>query len=630
MAEISFALVNEQGNALLEDFYEESVQPLDEQLIYFLEDTLINADGHRENVTTETLYKNKNKWKICATVNALEQAHLLRIFSYANVQRVEFAHDVLCPIIVRRRNLRKSRSQFKRAQIVGLIAFFSYLILLFGGIAIYDVRSHSKESIRKQKERLAEMEVALQEKCVENMLKSHDIYGVIQLLINSIGDDFSSSITARKELLLRQAWDSLCFAKDSIVAKVHYQVYMPDIMMLSPSGRLAGVPDNSERVLIIDSHTGSIVQAISTHYPVQMFDYNAFSASNAHNWHYLVQDNQIVNSLQSYGGVTALYLCDIHPNDSLCLITNDNALYECYIMHGDYYEHSGHARMCIHDFPAIRDRKIRIADAAYSENGSEIAIKVVYDSIKPDGFSAYDEWISKYYLFDAADGNRIDCDNSTERAKQLIQLTENRFGEYEDDELWSSILHVSKDIKLQFEGRNLFVYQKHDQSVPDDEIYTIYSPDTGQEEKTRLYIDTLSSLPDVLTSFTRSFYLDGEDHSRAHVDSMRYHWPLAISPDNKRVVMLSPPSIWYPHQYNLYGIYLHNGAIFFKKSVAKEVHSLHFTEEGERIIVNAGSDDQLIFHVPSLPNLVDSCKNMFFDWTMTDEERYQTYIHMNY
>lgn len=119
---INLQLVNEQGEALLEDFYAEVVAPLDRNTVYYLEDILINADGHRENVTLETLYK--NDWCSRDVVETLEASHLLRLFSYGDVQRVEYAHDVLCPIIVHRKEQRENEARYRRQQPY----FFVFLI----------------------------------------------------------------------------------------------------------------------------------------------------------------------------------------------------------------------------------------------------------------------------------------------------------------------------------------------------------------------------------------------------------------------------------------------------------------------------------------------------------------------
>ena len=278
---ITRQLVSEYGNALLEDFYAEIANPLDGRTIHYLEDTLINSDGHRENVSLESLYRYDYIKR--PVIEVLEHNHLLRIFSYGNVQRVEFAHDVLCPIIVRRRNQRQYAERTRRTKRVGLGAFFGLFLLLFGGMYIIAERLDQKEALARQQERLSEMEVSLIEKGTDKMLDNYDFYGAIRLLINSMGEDLSnpSLSTARKELELRVAAYWALFSQDTCVAKVNYQFSLPyeKTAVISSSKRLIGINDNTGVAVIIDSHTGAIVSSLSKH-KVNPYD-GVFAQENA-------------------------------------------------------------------------------------------------------------------------------------------------------------------------------------------------------------------------------------------------------------------------------------------------------------------------------------------------------------
>lgn len=625
-------LVEEQGDALLEDFYAEIVAPLDKKTVWYLEDTLINADGHRENVTVESLYK--NDWLSKATVETLEKSHLLRLFSYGDVQRLEFAHDVLCPIIVRRRNLRLNRARIRRAQRIGAFSFFAIALLLFSTIAIIVTRTESKASLLRQQEQLGEMEVALIEKGAEKMLKDHDIYGAIQLLLNSMSGDFNNPAesTARKERILRRAVDSLRLSKDSCVAKVHYSVYTPQIMTLSVSKRLIALPDGSPRVFVVDSHTGSIVQVFSTDPNLELFDQYAFSASNAPNWEYLVQDGQIVLSRQRRNEKGCLDIFDIHPNDITCLIVCDNTLLECFIQDMGYGD-NGKTRLCIHDFPEYKDWPTYIIDAAFDETGELIAVQLESDSLDEEGH--FRDYRIDYILYDWYTGMLISNDSSSVIAERLIRKVEARRTvvtdeEYEREGLWTSGISAVPDRRIQYaHGRKVEAYWNRTYQKEKSEDLKLFHPTSEQEKKAREHLDTLPTLPSVLTSFTRSFHYDEEDSLMNIGDRVRYNWPMTINKANNRIALLDPPSVWSPGIYDVYCIYPHNGSIFWSKRFYTEVHSLHFTEDDEYLVVNAGEKDEQIMYLPTLQNLVDSCKNMFFDWRMDENERYQIFTHLN-
>ncbi len=622
---ISMQLVKEQGDALIEDFYAEVVFTIDRKTIEYLEDVLINTDGHRENVTIESLYKKAGIDP--SAIEKLERAHLLRIFSYGNVQRVEFAHDVLCPIIVRRRSQRHNMKRMRKVQRNGMIAMMALFVLLFSALYIILDREESKASIARQQARLNEMEVSLIEKGAQKMLDNHDTYGAIQLLINSMDDSEQqpSEKSARLEKFLRKSVDSLYSSKDSCVANVHFNAYLPWGMTLSPSHRLVAINDLSERVFVVDGQTGSIVQAFSTRYPIPLLNYSAFSASNSSKWKYFVKNGVIIASSQEDEEKGLLYIRDIHPNDSLCLITIDDVLYDCYIQGDD----RGQTRLCIHDFPAFKNWELFIADATYDHTGTKIAVMLRLDSIGIE--NKCQEQHFDYYLYDAHTGSIIQDDTSKVYARQLIEKVDERRSKASNDydAVWSRYLYTTPNTKIQYEGRQPKVYQKKDyKPLGALENISLFIPSTEQVIQVRMHLDTLSSLPDYLTDFTRSFDFEGED-SFIDNNATRHEWPLAISPDLKRLVLVNPPNAWRRGIFQICGLYPHNGAIYYDKMLPNEVHSLHFTEDDQYLVVNYGEETQEVIYLPPLEQLVDSCKNMFFDWQMTEEDRYQTYIHMN-
>ena len=252
-----------------------------------------------------------------------------------------------------------------------------------------------------------------------------------------------------------------------------------------------------------------------------------------------------------------------------------------------------------------------------------------WDSIGVD--SKCQEQHFDYYLYDAHTGSIIQDDTSKVYAQQLLEKVVERRSKYTEDydEYWSKYLYTTYNTKIQYYGRQPKVYQKKDHQLNPITDISIYTPSEEQYTHTRLQLDTLSSLPDYLTEFTRSFDFEGEDPFLDGKKETRHEWPLAISPDLKRIALVRPPSIWQKGLYRIYGLYPHNGAVYYAQRLANEVHTLHFTEDDQYLVVNFGEETQEVIYLPPLEQLVDSCKNMFFDWQMTEEDRYQTYIHMN-
>ena len=95
---ITAEMVNEFGDFIIKDFYEESVADLPEDDIEKLEDALITIDGRRDNDSYSNLTEGKH---ISArTIDKLvKDSKLLREFYYQGDRRLEFMHDTLCPII---------------------------------------------------------------------------------------------------------------------------------------------------------------------------------------------------------------------------------------------------------------------------------------------------------------------------------------------------------------------------------------------------------------------------------------------------------------------------------------------------------------------------------------------------
>lgn len=613
-------LVEEQGDALLEDFYAEIVAPLDKKTVWYLEDTLINADGHRENVTLESLYK--NDWLSSPTVETLEKSHLLRLFSYGDVQRLEFAHDVLCPIIVRRRTQRVNEERYRKSRRRAIWSYVIVFAVLFLGLEVGIYVNDKAREITTQKARLSEVEASLIAKGAEKMINDRDYYGAIRLLMNSMPLDLNnpSPSTAEKERLLRKAINGLSVSsEDSCVGKVNYEFTLQDIntAIVSPSRRLVGFNDCYGVVVVVDSRTGAIVQCYST----QKIDpYNGvFSDANAKYWKYHVENDRVFMSSQEDVDCR-LSLSDIHPNDWRCLIiADDTTVLDCYKAvindYGDEYmdafDHTfGWTRHALHDFHQS------VSNAAYSADGNKIAVMLADSSC---------------VLYDTETGEQILGESATIEASAILQsVLARQYSLYLESNGNGGIfadLPISDSITIRPETcRDVIVCKipepEKEYSLED---ITLYEPSEQEVQSMRLRLDS-AEFPPSLTDFKRSFVHSESDTTRESDE--RYHWPMGFNRAGDRVVLVRPR--WEgAEKTNLYGIYPATGGVFYRISVAMDVHTIHFSEDDNFVVVNKGEDTQKILYVPRLLTLLEACGPMFFRWEMSYEERYQTYLHMN-
>lgn len=96
---ITQELVNQKGGKIIADFYADAIGGISESSIEYLEDILINGQGRRDNIT---VYDAVNDGHI--TDEELDilcnQKKILRQFNYAGVLRIEYIHDILCPVVI--------------------------------------------------------------------------------------------------------------------------------------------------------------------------------------------------------------------------------------------------------------------------------------------------------------------------------------------------------------------------------------------------------------------------------------------------------------------------------------------------------------------------------------------------
>lgn len=107
---ITANLVNLFGDDIIKDYYEESVTGLEDSKVEYLEDKLVNNDGRRENIS---VYNAKTEGHLSDEdiLRLTNVEKLLRCFSYCGSMKLEYIHDILCPVIKKRKEDRFFKQQ---------------------------------------------------------------------------------------------------------------------------------------------------------------------------------------------------------------------------------------------------------------------------------------------------------------------------------------------------------------------------------------------------------------------------------------------------------------------------------------------------------------------------------------
>ena len=124
--QISASLVESEAENIISGFYQEAISDIPDGIVEYLEDTLVNEEGCRENISVYSAKKNiwallqKNpsstKDEVTSLLNKLiDERKLLRRFDYGGGLRIEFIHDILCPVIVKRK---EQRAMIKRQELL--------------------------------------------------------------------------------------------------------------------------------------------------------------------------------------------------------------------------------------------------------------------------------------------------------------------------------------------------------------------------------------------------------------------------------------------------------------------------------------------------------------------------------
>lgn len=99
-------LVEQKGGEIISDFYNDALSDISDSTIEYLEDMLLNGQGRRDNITVYDAINDGNISELELDI-LCNKKKILRQFNYAGDLRIEYVHDILCPIVERNKAERK-------------------------------------------------------------------------------------------------------------------------------------------------------------------------------------------------------------------------------------------------------------------------------------------------------------------------------------------------------------------------------------------------------------------------------------------------------------------------------------------------------------------------------------------
>ena len=95
---ITKELVEQKGGEIISDFYNDALSDISDSTIEYLEDMLLNGQGRRDNITVYDAINDGNisEQELDILCN---KKKILRQFNYAGDLRIEYVHDILCPVV---------------------------------------------------------------------------------------------------------------------------------------------------------------------------------------------------------------------------------------------------------------------------------------------------------------------------------------------------------------------------------------------------------------------------------------------------------------------------------------------------------------------------------------------------
>lgn len=107
---ITARLVEQKGGEIIADFYADAISGISDSTVEYLENMLLNGQGRRDNITIYDAINEGHATR--AELDTLcNQKKILRQFNYAGDLRIEYIHDILCPVVKAHKDARDLAKQ---------------------------------------------------------------------------------------------------------------------------------------------------------------------------------------------------------------------------------------------------------------------------------------------------------------------------------------------------------------------------------------------------------------------------------------------------------------------------------------------------------------------------------------
>ena len=267
---ITAELIEQKGGEIISEFYSEAISEVSASTVEYFERVLLNGQGRRDNVT---VYDALNIGKVPQReIDILCEKKILRSFNYAGDFRLEFIHDILCPVVIQHREDRdmiklqeEQQRQFlqEKKKIRHRLYYMFLLLALAAGIVSYLYMSKNNldglyEELKLQQNTLLRSQKKLLSVKIKQLYDSGDSYLARRLALNVLSMEQSEGLDqtpASFKGVIREMSNA-----NTAVLNAHGSV-VEDVAFSPVEPLLASVSDTT--ILIWDASDGKLVKKVT-------------------------------------------------------------------------------------------------------------------------------------------------------------------------------------------------------------------------------------------------------------------------------------------------------------------------------------------------------------------------------
>lgn len=203
---ITAELIEKKGAEIISEFYQEAISDVSAATVEYFERVLLNGQGRRDNVT---VYDALTDGEVSQSeIDILCYKKILRCFNYAGDFRLEFIHDILCPVVMQHREDRAiimlqeeqkkmlakmKQKNRKRIFYLALLLALAAVIVSFLTISNKRLDSLNDELVVQQHKILRSQQKLLSVK-IKQLLDNSDSYLARRLALNVLSQEKSGEL----------------------------------------------------------------------------------------------------------------------------------------------------------------------------------------------------------------------------------------------------------------------------------------------------------------------------------------------------------------------------------------------------------------------------------------------------